>query len=477
MGDPLQLWRGFLARPNDDRVKIFGVAFLTALVSAVFVSVASVALRPMQEAHLAAERAARLDAMLDTLPGLRGLMEELGVDTLETRMVDLAAGTFTGDRMPAGYDMFAAATDPAHSVAIPPEQDTARLGRRALLAPVHLLERDGALLLIVLPVAGRGYQSTIRATLALEADLRTVAALTITEQAETPGLGARVENAEWQALWPGKELVDDTGAIVIEVVLGTAQGPHQVDAITGATVTSNGVANMLRYWLGTHGYGPFLDRLVAGTPDMALTLRTLTKPLLEKNPVTVQTLGICSALAVTTTLQTALVMSAALTCVLVLSAAVISVIRHHIPGVIRLIVQIIIISSLVVVADEVLRAFAFEVSRQLSIFVGLIVTNCLVLGRTEAFASRNPVWPAILDAGGNGLGYSLVLILVGTLREILGAGTLLGHVLLPTQAAGGWFVPLGLMQLAPAGFFILGLLVWAIRSLRIDQTAQGEVRQ
>ena len=217
---------------------------------------------------------------------------------------------------------------------------------------------------------------------------------------------------------------------------------------------------------------------------MSRALRYLTAPLISENPVTLQILGICSALAVTTSLQTAMVMSAALTSVLVLSSATISLIRHHIPPVIRLIVQIVIISSLVVVADEFLQAFAFEVSRQLSIFVGLIVTNCLVLGRAEAFASRNPVWPSMLDALGNGLGYSLVLIIVGTIRELLGAGTLLGFVILPTRDAGGWFEPLGLMQLAPSGFFIIGLLVWAIRSWRAEQVetpehrlARGEVRR
>ncbi len=202
----------------------------------------------------------------------------------------------------------------------------------------------------------------------------------------------------------------------------------------------------------------------------------LLDPIFNKNPIGLQILGICSALAVTTSLQTALVMSAALTGVLVLSSATISLIRRHIPPVIRLIVQIVIISSLVVVADEMLQAFAFEISRQLSIFVGLIVTNCLVLGRAEAFASHNPVWPSMLDAFGNGLGYSLVLVIVGTIREVLGAGTLLGHVVLPTRDAGGWFEPLSLMQLAPCGFFIIGLLVWAVRSIRRDQIETPEHR-
>ena len=261
MASPISLWRRFLARPNDDRVKVFGVALLTALASAVVVSVASVTLKPLQDAHLEAERAARMAEMLETLPGLRDLMEEMGVDGLDTHLVDLETGQFVEDPASAAFDLRVAEADPEQSIEIPPEMDIARLGRRSVLAPVHFLARDGAVQLIVLPVSGKGYQSTLRAWLTLQADLRTVAALRIVEQGETPGLGARVETPEWQSLWAGKELADDTGAIVIENVRGTASGPHQVDAISGATVTSNGVANMLRYWLGDHGYGPLLDRL------------------------------------------------------------------------------------------------------------------------------------------------------------------------------------------------------------------------
>ena len=207
---------------------------------------------------------------------------------------------------------------------------------------------------------------------------------------------------------------------------------------------------------------------------MTSAIRYLTKPLVSDNPVTLQILGICSALAVTTSLQTALTMSAALTAVLVLSSATISLIRHHIPNVIRLIVQIVVIASLVVVADELLQAFAFEISKELSIFVGLIVTNCLVLGRAEAFATKNPVWPSMLDALGNGLGYSLILTIVGAVRELFGFGTLLGYTVLPTGEEGGWFEPFGLMQLAPSGFFVIGLLVWAIRSWRTEQVETPE---
>ncbi len=209
---------------------------------------------------------------------------------------------------------------------------------------------------------------------------------------------------------------------------------------------------------------------------MRQSLVHLTDPLIKANPVTLHILGICSALAVTTSLSTALTMAGALTVVLILSSVAISSIRNHIPTSIRLIVQITIIASLVIVMDMLLRAFAFEMSKRLSIFVGLIVTNCLVLGRAEAFARHNPVWPSFLDAVGNGLGYSLILLLVGAIREFFGAGALLGYQLLPLVENGGWFQPLHMMLLAPSAFFILGFLIWVIRSLRPEQVEEPEFR-
>jgi len=207
---------------------------------------------------------------------------------------------------------------------------------------------------------------------------------------------------------------------------------------------------------------------------MAKGLRHLIDPMFGNNPVTTQILGICSALAVTTTLSTALTMSAALTIVLMFSSVIISLIRNHIPTSIRLIVQITIIASLVIVADQFLQAFAFEMSQRLSIFVGLIVTNCLVLGRAESFAIRNSVWPSLLDALGNGLGYSLILIIIGTIRELIGTGNLVGFPVLPTIENGGWYQPLHFMALAPSAFFILGFLVWAIRSARPEQAEESD---
>ena len=203
-------------------------------------------------------------------------------------------------------------------------------------------------------------------------------------------------------------------------------------------------------------------------------IRALVAPLVGNNPITLQVLGICSALAVTKTLATALVMSAAVIAVLTLANASISLIRNHMPRNVRLIIQITIICSLVIVVDQILKAYAYGFSKQLSVFVGLIVTNCIILGRAESFAMKNSVGLSVMDGLGNGLGYGWILITVGAIRELLGTGKLLGQVILPTAADGGWFEPLALMLLPPSAFFIIGFLIWAIRAWRPAQVETTE---
>ena len=202
-------------------------------------------------------------------------------------------------------------------------------------------------------------------------------------------------------------------------------------------------------------------------------------PLVDNNPITLQILGICSALAVTTTLAASLLMCLALTTVVTFSNASISMIRNHVPSSIRIIVQMTIIASLVIVLDQLLKAFAYDVAKTLSVFVGLIITNCIVLGRAEAFAMKNPPMISMLDGLGNGLGYSLVLIAVGATRELFGSGTLLGYTVLPSVNDGGWYYTNGLMLLPPSAFFIIGLMIWGIRSWRTVQMEKPdfEIRQ
>lgn len=196
----------------------------------------------------------------------------------------------------------------------------------------------------------------------------------------------------------------------------------------------------------------------------AETKATLLDPLFDDNPIARQVLGICSALAVTTLLAPSLVMCLAVTAVLIASNVSISLIRNWIPSSIRIVVQLTIISSLVIICDQLLKAYAFTVSKQLSVFVGLIITNCIIMGRAEAFAMQNGPKASFFDAVGNGVGYSLILLFVATVRELFGAGTLMGIRILPLVTDGGWYQPNGLMVLAPAAFFLIGGLIWALRS-------------
>jgi Na+-transporting NADH:ubiquinone oxidoreductase subunit C len=214
------------------------VALLVALVCSLAVSITAVTLTPLQDANRLAESAGQMSGMLKVLGG--------GVP--QARLVDLATGNYV-DR------------DPGTSTELPTDRDRAGLGSREDVAIVFELRDDGARTLIVLPVRGSAYQSTIKGYLALKADLNTVAALTFYEQGETPGLGAGIEEDAWQALWPGKQVADADGVIRIDVVKGAGAGVHEVDGISGATRTSTGVTNLLRFWLGPDGYGPYLDRL------------------------------------------------------------------------------------------------------------------------------------------------------------------------------------------------------------------------
>ena len=197
--------------------------------------------------------------------------------------------------------------------------------------------------------------------------------------------------------------------------------------------------------------------------------QVLFDPLIKNNPIALQILGICSALAVTSNLKTALVMSIALTLVTAFSSMFISMIRAQIPSSIRMIVQMVIIASLVIVVDQALKAFAYSLSKQLSVFVGLIITNCIVMGRAEAFAMQNPPALSFFDGIGNGLGYSLMLMVLGFIRELLGVGKLFGVTVLPVVNDSGWYVPNGLLLLPPSAFFLIGLIIWALRSVKKDQ--------
>lgn len=201
--------------------------------------------------------------------------------------------------------------------------------------------------------------------------------------------------------------------------------------------------------------------------------KILLQPLIGVNPVMVQSLGICSALAVTVQLKPAIVMSICLTAVTTISNVVMSLIKNRIPGKIRIITYMIVISTLVALADQILQAFMFDVSKTLSVFVGLIITNCIVMGRAEAYAMKSPPMMSFLDGIGNGLGYSVVLLTVGFIRELFGKGTLFDVEILPLVSEGGFYQPMGLLILPPSSFFIIGLFIWVLRTYKKDQVEKA----
>ena len=204
--------------------------------------------------------------------------------------------------------------------------------------------------------------------------------------------------------------------------------------------------------------------------------QVLLDPIFNNNPIGLQILGICSALAVTSNLKTALVMSIALTLVTGFSSMFISMIRSQIPSAIRMIVQVVIIASLVIVVDQVLKAYAYALSKQLSVFVGLIITNCIVMGRAEGFAMQNPPVLSFFDGIGNGLGYSAMLIGLGIVRELFGAGSLMGYEIISVVNNGGWYMPNGLLLLPPSAFFLIGLFIWALRSWKTEQVEKPDFK-
>lgn len=202
----------------------------------------------------------------------------------------------------------------------------------------------------------------------------------------------------------------------------------------------------------------------------------LFKPVFDNNPIALQILGICSALAVTSSLKVSMVMAIALTLVTAFSSMFVSMIRNHIPSSIRIIVQMTIIASLVIVVDQILKAVAYDISKQLSVFVGLIITNCIVMGRAEAFAMKNPPVASFLDGIGNGLGYSAMLITLAVIRELFGSGKLFGFEILPLASTGGWYVPNGLLLLPPSAFFLIGLVIWGLRTWKKSQVEAPEYK-
>jgi len=202
---------------------------------------------------------------------------------------------------------------------------------------------------------------------------------------------------------------------------------------------------------------------------MSKMKKTLLEPIFDNNPVILGVLGICSALAVTSKLETAVVMALSVTLVVAFSNLAVSLIRNHIAASTRILVEMTVIASLVIIADQCIQAFAFDVSKQLSVYVGLIITNCIVMGRAEAYALKNPPLQSFLDGIGNGLGYTFILLVLGVIRELFGSGKLLGHPILLLNTEGGWYIPNGLLLYPSSAFFLIGGIIWVLRTLKPEQ--------
>lgn len=260
--NPIALWRRFLALPNEGRTKTLIVAFLVAVISAGLVTGATVILRPIQTQNRAAEQQARLEALIAAVPGISDLMAAAGGSALSTVVIDLDRGAAARDVTPETLE--AALSDPANWTALAPAEDIVGIGNRPNLAQIYLLRDADRVSLAILPVVGAGYNGRIQALLALSGDMRTLAGIAVTEQAETPGLGARIAEAPWQQSFAGKRAIDDAGAVRFSVARGPARTEFEVDGITGATRTNNAMTQMVRFWLGPKGYGPLIEAIRRG---------------------------------------------------------------------------------------------------------------------------------------------------------------------------------------------------------------------
>ena len=257
--NPLSLWRRFLATPNDSRVKTLVVAFLVSVICAIAVTGATVLLRPIQAQNRAAEQQARLEALIAAVPGMSELIQEAGGDAFTTVIIDLDAGAAATAVTPETLD--AALADPTNWTALAAGDDVAGIGNRPNYAQIYLLRSGDRVSLAILPVAGTGYGGRIQALLAVRGDMRTLAGIAVTEQSETPGLGARIAEPLWQQSFAGKQLSDDTGAHRFAVARGPGRSEFEVDGITGATRTSSAITQMIRFWTGPKGYGPLMTAI------------------------------------------------------------------------------------------------------------------------------------------------------------------------------------------------------------------------
>ncbi len=455
------------------------VALVVCLVSSVFVAGAAVALKPTQAENRLLDKQRSILAIAGLgEPGMSGKEVKALFDSrITAKVVDLQSGTFSDAQDPLGYDPLKAAKDPALSDALPAAEDIASIKRRERYTTVYLVETDGKLDTLILPVRGYGLWSTLSRLPGAQGRPQYGRRLRLLPAWRDPGLGGEVDNPEMEGAVgrqdplrrPGRSCrTDHQGLGGPAIGEGDPPGRRPGRRHPDQQGCRQPAAFLARQGTVSTPSSPICAK---GRRDGCSTHdpRSPVQSGLPEQSDRPADLGICSALAVTSNLKTATVMAIALTLVTGFSNLFISMIRRQIPSSIRMIVQMVIIASLVIVVDQVLKAYAYSLSKQLSVFVGLIITNCIVMGRAEAFAMANPPLVSFFDGIGNGLGYSAMLLVLGFVRELFGAGKLYGISVLPTVNDGGWYQPNGLLLLPPSAFFLIGLIIWALRTWKKDQ--------
>ena len=410
---------------------IIYISALVCIVGAVLAWV-SLALKPKQSDNI------RIDKMQQMLSSIRiTSTTDNAIDLYNKYVVDSYIVNDNGEKL----------SGEAFDISVASEIKKAENERQL---PVFVCNIDNSIKYII-PVYGAGLWGPIWGYIAVESDGSTIYGAYFSHQGETPGLGAEIAKPAFADQFNGKHLYKGGEFKSISVIKnGNAptDGSDYVDGISGGTITSKGVQSMLKSCLSC--YQAFFN------------------PLSKDNPVIVQVLGICSCLAVTAKLEPAIVMGISVTAVTAFSNVIISLIRNTIPNSIRIIVQLVVVAALVIIVDQFLKANNYEVSKQLSVFIGLIITNCILMGRLEAFALSNKPWPAFLDGVGNGIGYAIILIIVAAVRELLGSGTLLGCQIIPQALYDAGYQNNGLMILPPMALITVACIIWVHRSKNKD---------
>ena len=410
---------------------IIYISALVCIVGAVLAWV-SLALKPKQSDNI------RIDKMQQMLSSIRiTSTTDNAIDLYNKYVVDSYIVNDNGEKL----------SGEAFDISVASEIKKAENERQL---PVFVCNIDNSIKYII-PVYGAGLWGPIWGYIAVESDGSTIYGAYFSHQGETPGLGAEIAKPAFADQFNGKHLYKGGEFKSISVIKnGNAptDGSDYVDGISGGTITSKGVQSMLKSCLSCY--------------------QALFNPLSKDNPVIVQVLGICSCLAVTAKLEPAIVMGISVTAVTAFSNVIISLIRNTIPNSIRIIVQLVVVAALVIIVDQFLKANNYEVRKQLSVFIGLIITNCILMGRLEAFALSNKPWPAFLDGVGNGIGYAIILIIVAAVRELLGSGTLLGCQIIPQALYDAGYQNNGLMILPPMALITVACIIWVHRSKNKD---------